>query len=76
MVELKNAEIKKGGNRYMIPIPKSLVEETDVLKLGKKYRVVLQEVKPEISDNAEAENYSQFSWQFPSLFQSKQIPTF
>lgn len=45
MVELKKTEIKKAQNRYLIHIPRALVEDSDVLKIGKKYRVLIEEIK-------------------------------
>lgn len=47
MVELKEVDIKRGANRYMIHIPKALIEDSDVLKMGKKYRVSIEEVQAE-----------------------------
>lgn len=44
MVELKDVEIQKAANRWIIHIPKVFIEGSNVLNPDKKYKVTIEEI--------------------------------
>lgn len=42
-----NATLTKGGNSYVFRIPKALID-TEILHEGRQYRVVVEEIEPEV----------------------------